>query len=101
MVLALNILPFKKLRINFRKNINKDIFLGYAGRYARQKIYPQCCLLFQKLQRLIIIYICIWLEEITNKNDELSNLINELDIKKSFLFTRTKNLVQFTMVLIC
>ena len=33
--------------------------------------------------------------DITKKNDELSNLINELDIKKSFLFTRTKNLVQF------
>ena len=32
--------------------------------------------------------------DITKKNDELSNLINELDIKK-VSFYRTKNLVQF------
>ena len=92
--------PSKKLRINFRKkvNINKDdIILGYAGRYARQKNIPSMLLAFSKIAKINNnIYLYMVGRDITKKNDELSNLINELDIKKKvFFLPEQKNLVQF------
>jgi len=92
--------PSQYLRFNFkRKNKiqKKDITLGYAGRYAKQKNIKSLLLAFSKIiKHHDNVYLYMVGKNISNKNKELSNFVSELKIKKKIFFlNEQKNLLEF------
>jgi glycosyltransferase involved in cell wall biosynthesis len=92
--------PSKKLRINFKKKnkIKKsDIILGFAGRYAKQKNIKSILKAFSKIiKNHNNVYLFMVGKNISFKNKELLNFVNEFDLKKKvFFLNEQKNLLQF------
>ena len=92
--------PSQYLRFNFKKKNKiqkKDITLGYAGRYAKQKNIKSLLLAFSKIiKHHDNVYLYMVGKNISNKNKELSNFVSELKIKKKIFFlNEQKNLLEF------
>ena len=88
------------MRFNFKKKNKiqkKDITLGYAGRYAKQKNIKSLLLAFSKIiKHHDNVYLYMVGKNISNKNKELSNFVSELKIKKKIFFlNEQKNLLEF------
>ncbi len=95
-----NYFPSKNLRTNFRKKykINKkQIILGYAGRYAKQKNIPSLLSAFSKVNKKnSSIFLFMAGKDINPKNKELVNYIDDLGIKNNVIFlNEQKNLLKF------
>ncbi len=90
----------KLLRMNFRKKYKikkKQIILGYAGRYAKQKNIPSLLLAFSKVvKKYKSIYLFMAGKDINLENNELVNHIKKIDIENKVIFlNEQKNLLEF------
>ena len=90
----------KNLRNKFRlknKVKNKDIILGFAGRFSKQKNIPTLLKSFSKIIKYYDrLYLYMVGEGIDYSNEQLTNLILDLKIeKKVFLLNKRKSLIEF------
>ncbi len=88
------------LRSIFRKKNNikeKDIILGYAGRYAKQKNINSLLKAFSKIvKNNKNTYLYMVGKDINQKNKELTNVIHQEGLRgKIFLLKEQKNLLKF------
>lgn len=90
----------KNLRNKFRlrnKVKNKDIILGFAGRFSKQKNIPTLLKSFSKIIKYYDrLYLYMVGEGIDYSNKQLTNLILDLKIeKKVILLNKRKSLIEF------
>ncbi len=88
------------LRSIFRKKNNikeKDIILGYAGRYAKQKNINSLLIAFSKIvKNNKNVYLYMVGKDINQKNKKLTNIIHQEGLRsKIFLLKEQKNLLKF------
>ncbi len=95
-----NYLSSKRIRENFRKKHkiqSKQVVLGFAGRYAKQKNIPSLLSAFSKvIKKYKNVYLFMAGKDINQNNKELFKIIKKLDIKKNvMLLNEQKNLLEF------
>ena len=95
-----NYLSSKLIREDFRKKHKiqlKEIILGYAGRYAKQKNIPSLLSAFSKvIKKYKNVYLFMAGKDINQNNKELFKIIKKLDFKKKvILLNEQKNLLEF------
>lgn len=95
-----NYLSYKRIRENFRKKYkiqSKQVVLGFAGRYAKQKNIPSLLSAFSKvIKKYKNVYLFMAGKNINQNNKELFKIIKKLDIKKNvMLLNEQKNLLEF------
>lgn len=88
-----------KLRKHFRLNNkinNKDILVGFAGRYAKQKNIQSMLIAFSKIIKKHHIYLCMAGKNLDFDNKELLNSISNLNLEKNVILLKDqKNLLEF------
>ena len=90
----------KRIRENFRKKHkiqSKQVVLGFAGRYAKQKNIPSLLSAFSKvIKKYKNVYLFMAGKDINQNNKELFKIIKKLDIEKNvMLLNEQKNLLEF------
>ena len=89
----------KKHKMRFKKKYkirNKDLVIGFAGRYAKQKNIQSMLVAFSKIIKRYNIYLCMVGKNIDLNNEELTKSMLKLNIQKNvFFLNQQKSLLEF------